>query len=1021
MGRITTGIGLVSGINSKDIIEQLMALEARPKDTLQTRIDSITQQKLAYTDLQTRLTGIKLSGTTLKKPSTFQNAATSSSDEDVLTATAASSAAVGSFQFQVSRLVTSQQSVSRGFVDFDSAKLGAGTLTIEAGGGELTRQDMLSELRGGAGVRRGQFKITDRSGATAVIDTTAAVTLDDVVKKINTNLDISVRASLDGDNIVIADTTGKTTSNLIVQDIGDGHAAEDLGIVQSTNTNTLTGTDINYLGRLTSLSQTNDGRGVRTASTGADFRITLGNGSTVDVTLAGKKTIGDVIDSINTAGGSNLKAEIVAGSNGIRISDMSGGGGAFSIAALNSSKAATDLGIETTGAGGIIDGGPVLAGLGTVLLGSLNGGSGVTLGTISIQSRAAGAATDVNLASAKTVADVINAINNAGVGVKASLNASENGLQITDTSGGSGNLVISGIAAATLGLNGTFDINTTVARGANLQRQWVSENTLLSDYNGGKGVTPGKFKITNSTGASATIDLTQGNEIRLQDVISEINSKGINVTASINATGDGLLLTDTAGGTQKMKVENVDGTTATDLNIKGSAAGTTINGSFEKTIAVTATDTLQTIQTKINDLNWGVTASIINDGSSLAPFRLALNAKNSGHDGRIVFDAGATTLETRTLVEAQDAAVFVGGATGDQPLLITASRNQLSGVIKGVNVELHGVSDKPVTLNVTRNIDNVVEEVGKFVQNFNDMVDKIKDLTKFDTDTNTRGLLLGEVAVQTVQTQMYAMLSTVNGNAGRYRTLGDVGIHVGDGAKVTFDEDKFREAYGTDSDAVEKLFTSADQTVTPTMSLTTLNNGKGIGLATSGPDMRAVLLDGTKIDINLSTANTIGDVIDIINAAGGAKLKASLNADGSLKLSDSTHKAGPNSTFVISSYPTSTAKSDLGLSAVSSGGVITGSPLSGLNKSNAAIGIGAAIEKRVSSLIDPVDGTITRQNKQLDQRTEQFQDRMDALDKLLEQKRTRLEKQFANLESVLSGLQSQQQAIGQIQSIKLPS
>ena len=51
MGRISTGIGLVSGINSKDIIDQLMALESRPKNTLQTRIDSITQQKLAYTDL----------------------------------------------------------------------------------------------------------------------------------------------------------------------------------------------------------------------------------------------------------------------------------------------------------------------------------------------------------------------------------------------------------------------------------------------------------------------------------------------------------------------------------------------------------------------------------------------------------------------------------------------------------------------------------------------------------------------------------------------------------------------------------------------------------------------------------------------------------------------------------------------------------------------------------------------------------------------------------------------------------
>src|SRR4051794_14505795 len=141
MASISSSVGLISGINSKDVIDQLMALEARPKDTLQARIDSISKQKLAYVDLTTRLTSLKLNGTTLKKPSTFENAATTSSDEDVLTATASPGAAVGSYQFQVARLVTTQQSVSRGFADFDSAKVGAGSLTIEMGGGELDQQN----------------------------------------------------------------------------------------------------------------------------------------------------------------------------------------------------------------------------------------------------------------------------------------------------------------------------------------------------------------------------------------------------------------------------------------------------------------------------------------------------------------------------------------------------------------------------------------------------------------------------------------------------------------------------------------------------------------------------------------------------------------------------------------------------------------------------------------------------------------------------------------------------------------
>jgi flagellar hook-associated protein 2 len=103
----------VSGIDSAAIIDQLMKLEERPKAQLQDRIDESNKQKLAYTDISTRLTSLRLTSTRLKKQSTFEAAATSSSDEDVLTATAANGAAIGSFQFQVARLVTSSRRSAR--------------------------------------------------------------------------------------------------------------------------------------------------------------------------------------------------------------------------------------------------------------------------------------------------------------------------------------------------------------------------------------------------------------------------------------------------------------------------------------------------------------------------------------------------------------------------------------------------------------------------------------------------------------------------------------------------------------------------------------------------------------------------------------------------------------------------------------------------------------------------------------------------------------------------------------------
>jgi flagellar hook-associated protein 2 len=167
------------------------------------------------------------------------------------------------------------------------------------------------------------------------------------------------------------------------------------------------------------------------------------------------------------------------------------------------------------------------------------------------------------------------------------------------------------------------------------------------------------------------------------------------------------------------------------------------------------------VQTKINNLSFGVGATVINDGSGATPFRLSLNARNTGQAGRVTFDSGTTGLDTTTLVQAQDAAVFLGGAEAAQPMLITSSSNQLTGVIKGVTVDLHAVSSSPITLNVTRSTDDLVETFNNFTESFNEMVDKIRELTKFDTETNERGLLLGDSSIQRVETEIYAMIRTV--------------------------------------------------------------------------------------------------------------------------------------------------------------------------------------------------------------------------------------------------------------------
>ena len=744
------------------------------------------------------------------------------------------------------------------------------------------------------------------------------MSLDDVAQKINTSLDVSMRAEIDGDRLVLQDQSGSTSGNIVVTDMGDGHAAEDLGIEGTGTGNTLTGAIVNTLGRGTPLTQLNDGRGVRTVSGQPDLRITAQDGTMLDISIGGLNTVGAVLDAINNATGNGGKIVASTVDKKIVLTDTTGGGGTLQVAALNSSKAAQDLGLDVAATGNSIQGRTLLASFDSVLLTSLRGGAGISLGHIAITDRAGNSAT-VDLTGAQSVQDIIDAINSNGTAlVAASLKESGNGIQLIDNSNGTGSLVISdtdSTTAAELGIAGTF--TTSTLNGANMQRQWVSENMLLSAYNGGRGVMLGKIRITNRAGETASLDLSSG-ALTIGDVIKKINAltvpdggtgtKSLGVTASINANGDGLLLTDTTGAVvHKLTVEEDGGTTAADLNIKGEGGADTINGSFERTYSISANDTLSTLVDSINAPGFAVSAQILNDGSGAAPYRLSLTARNSGRAGRVVFDAGTTGAATRNLVESQDAVVFYGGNSGSNPLVISSSTNQISNLVKGLTLDLHSASESPVTVSVTRTADNVVDELNKFADTYNGLIDKMKELTKFDAGSMTHGVLLGEGTVQSVEAEMQSILYATVPGAGVYKSLTEVGLSAsGSSGHLVLDEERFKTAFAANPEAVKRLFTMYEKGAT-----TILNQG-GTPVTITAPDKK---------------------------------------------------------------------------------------------------GLGIVMEDHLNVLLDPMFGLLTLESKTLDTRTQEYQDRMDQMDKLLAAKRARLEQQFASMETVLAKLQSQQSAL----------
>ncbi len=958
MGQITSGIGLISGLNIKDIVDQLMAIEARPKNMVESRNVVLQSQQVAYQEISAKMLAIDSSMNKLTQSSAFSPTSSTSSDSNVLTVSSNSKAAPGTYAFTVDRLVSSQQAITRGFADMDVSAVGTGTLTFEVGGGKLTRDTRVEELNGGDGIARGKISIGDRAGNTAVVDLTKVLTVEDVLEQINNTAGINVRATVEGDSIVINDESGSTSTALTVSNVGAGTTATDLGLNVAAVGDKLTGNVVRTAGLNTAVTNLNDGLGVRFSSTSADdIRITHALG-TFNVNLTGSNTLEDIITKINDASagaGAAVTASINDDQTGLKVD------GATLIENVGSSLAADDLKLTTLD--GSYNGGRLVSSLNSVMLENLNGGSGVTtMGSIEITNRD-GTTKTIDLSSAHSVSDIVKLINDETDAdptfkIAASLNNSGNGIQITDSTGSAtSDLIIADVGgstvAADLGLDGSFAATSTDS--GNLQHRYIGEATTLASLNGGLGVDRGKFQITDSTGSSATVDLTQGDELTVGDVIDEINSRGLSINARINDSGDGILIEDTAAvGDQvyAIKVSELGSTTASDLGLLGEAeaVGDDFNGSFEKTVGVggittmvgttqlselnggdgvsnkagltdfrihtasgvdyyinldglttvddlitevgnttggdvtlaiaasgkgfqltdntTGSDTfelearnnsaaledlgladaeesggvisgeqvveiltLEKLAQKINNADVPVRATVINDGSGANSYRLSLQSRTAGEAGAFVFDDGGLGLEATTLVEAENALLFYGGTAAGGGIPITSTSNTLTNVVPNATITLKSTSSSPVTVNISRDDAAIVSDVQGMVDAVNEVLDTFDKYDSYDQETEERGLLLGDGTILNLRNVVRRLFNNVNGDlTGRYNAMYQVGVKFGEGARLVFDESKFRSALETDFDAVQQLFTYKE-TETDPVTEETVTTKKGIGVA----------------------------------------------------------------------------------------------------------------------------------------------------------------------------------------------
>jgi flagellar hook-associated protein 2 len=939
VGTISSGIGLFSGLNINDLVDQLMAIEAQPKQQLERRMDTLDAQKTAFLDVSARITAMQGRLNSLRQPSFFDTRNATSSNPSALTATATTRSTPGSHQFVVRSLAATQQVVSGGFQSL-SSPLAQGTLTVESAAARVQTATRLEALNGYHGVARGALALTDAGGQSATVNIVDARTLNDVVDRINA-AGLDVRAAVEDDALVLTETTG---GRLEINEVAGGSTAESLGFAFGQHVATdgvLRGASLATLAATTPLSVLNDGRGIQHLIASTDFSVAVGgqtvnvelsetikpdtrldrlnhgtgvelgvmkittrDGSVHEVDLAGAETVDDVRvalqEQTQASDGSNrlnvvmttghlvindvsvdeqndeepagpLVIEDVTGhaardlgiaatedsdrlegrdilhmdsiadvlaainfsaSNGrdgaaprepliqgaisadgkaITITGADGVTGALVVAAENDSQSLATLGIRegTYAAAAGVTGTRLIGGVNTTMLSTLNGGRGFAGGVISLAQD--DVVVEVDLTDAETLADVTRKIEQAAAAADFALTVGfdRTGTKLTiQSEDGANPLTIQDV-------NGTFAADTGLAGSGvtltsdNLQKQYLTEQTLLDDLNNGQGISAGTIRVQDSSGKHATIEIRDLADDNLQTIMNLINTSSVDVQARINDTGDGLVLIDEAGGPGTLTVTDEQGTAARDLNLLGTATDGTIDGSFEFHFEADGNTTLEQLAEQIGRESTLATATIFNDGSPVAPYRLAISSASTGLRGELIIDGGTTGLRFNTLSEARDASIVLGDSL-DSGVLMTSSTNTFENVIGGLTLTAQAVSDAPVTVNVQRSFDKVLEAARGFVKDFNSAIDRLETLSDYNVETEQRGILYGESTVRSIEDRLFRELSRVSTGFGGLNRFSQLGIGFGANGKLELDETELQAELERDPEAVRDFFTDPD-------------------------------------------------------------------------------------------------------------------------------------------------------------------------------------------------------------------
>jgi flagellar hook-associated protein 2 len=211
--------------------------------------------------------------------------------------------------------------------------------------------------------------------------------------------------------------------------------------------------------------------------------------------------------------------------------------------------------------------------------------------------------------------------------------------------------------------------------------------------------------------------------------------------------------------------------------------------------------TLQDVVQKINELDIGVRALVINTKYYPESYRLLVISESSGTEAKVTIDEDTTFLEFKEQVSGRNLDVLF------EDVPITDEDNTLDELIE--NVIFYLKRSEPGTriqVSIAYDIDKTLGSIKNFVDKYNQIVLFAAEQSK-NPQEGQPGLLSGDSSIRQIMRGLQQSLFPGGDTGGKYTTLSSIGITTNPKTgELMMDESKVRAALTENYEAVARIF-----------------------------------------------------------------------------------------------------------------------------------------------------------------------------------------------------------------------